>query len=205
MKKNINLTISNLFTMIYKYIFGFFKVVIGIIKMDCFYCVSGIYNILLGGCKNMFLYGKNKKKETQYKIFKDIAVMIIVASLLYIIYSCSFFIYPHQYTRLGIVPIIIIAIFSFFDILISLYGVFKNMVKKDIMSIGSKCISLTCANSCAAFTQVCIIELFVNNYNYKIISIVNGIIGIIVGILCLLIGIAMIKIILKSYSKVENI
>lgn len=173
MKKNVNLTISNFFTMIYKYIFGFFKVIIGIIKMDYFYCVSGIYNILLGSCKNMFLYGKNKNKDTQYKIFKYIAITLIVASILYIIYSCSFFIYPHQYTRLGIVPIIIIAIFSFFDILISLYGVFKNIVKKDIMTIGSKCISLICANSCAAFTQVCIIELFVNNYNYRIISIVK--------------------------------
>lgn len=205
MKKNVNLTISNFFTMIYRYIFGIFKVVIGIIKMDYFYCVSGIYNILLGGCKNMFLYGKNKSKDIQYKIFKYIAITLIVASILYIIYSCSFFIYPHQYTRLGIVPIIVIAIFSFFDVLISLYGVFKNIVKKDIMSIGSKCISLICANSCAAFTQVCIIELFVNNYNYKIISIVNGIIGIIIGMLCLLIAIAMIKIILKNYTKYENI
>ena len=205
MKKNVNLTISNFFTMIYRYIFGIFKVVIGIIKMDYFYCVSGIYNILLGGCKNMFLYGKNKSKDTQYKIFKYIAITLIAASILYIIYSCSFFIYPHQYTRLGIVPIIVIAIFSFFDVLISLYGVFKNIVKKDIMSIGSKCISLICANSCAAFTQVCIIELFVNNYNYKIISIVNGIIGVIIGILCLLISIAMIKIILKNYTKHENV
>lgn len=201
MRKNFNLTITNLFTMIYKYIFGFFKVVLGIIKMDYFYLVSGIYNILLGVCKNMFLYGKNKKNEKQHKIFKNIANTLIVASILYIIYSCSFFIYPHQYTRLGIVPIIIIAIFSFFDILISLYGVFKNIVKKDLMSIGSKCISLSCANTCAAFTQVCIMELFVNNYNYRIISIVNGIIGIIIGIICLLIGIAMKTKVIKKLIK----
>lgn len=177
----------NLITMIFNFIWALLKIVFGLIKLSGFLCVSAIYTFCLGISKHMFFKGRksvknNEDSVNQYYLF--IGIVIIVASICYLIYMVRLFFIPSN-TTYGMIPAIAIAAMAFTELYFAIYGLIKAGKKKDLLTEGLKAINLVSALSAIALTQTAILSFTMEGDMSKY----NGIMGTIVGVISICLGI----------------
>ena len=185
-------------TMYYNYIWACIKIVFGIFFNTLYFCLSGIYTILIAFTKRVFHNNfKNNNERECLKKFLKMAILILVASIIFIMYMSRLFFIDYSYNYNTIIGIVIAA-FSFTELGISIGGIVSATKKNDYLMIGIKCCNLSSAFIAIVLTQIALLSLpeTINANLYNAIS------GIVFGSLSMLIGIFMI---IFYKKKVKNL
>jgi hypothetical protein len=203
-KKDKNTVIFSVIFMFFSYLWGIARLLIGIFENNRFYGASGISGILLGLCKTLFVLGvKKDDQEFQEKIFKAIAILIIVANALYISYMISLYFYPTHLIKLPMWINILICCISFADLGLAIIGIIKNISRKNILFIARECLSLVWAFQAIVFSLASLISAMNQVLSATQISSYNASLGLIYGILSIFIGIVML-VKFKKYKSNNN-
>lgn len=191
-KKHKTTILFSFIFMIFNYLWGLAKLIVGIIENNWFYGASGISEILLGLCKTLFVIGvKKDDPELQRRLYKTIATLIIVANAIYVAYMICLYFYPNHLIRLPLWINIIICCVSFFDLGLSIVGIINNISRKNLLFIARECLSLVWSFQTIVFALASLISAMNQVLNAKQISTYNASIGIVYGILSIGIGIFM--------------
>ena len=177
----------NLITMIFNFVWATVKIVLGIVKLSGFLCISAVYTFCLGVSKHMFFKGRKQSKtneESNREYFLFIGIIITIASVCYLVYMIRLFFISSE-TTYGMITAIAIAAMAFTELYFSIYGLIKARKQKDLLTEGLKAINLVSALSAIALTQTAILSFTTNGDMSKY----NGIMGTIVGAISLLLGI----------------
>ena len=131
------------------------------------------------------------------KKFLKMAILILVASIIFIMYMSRLFFIDYSYNYNTIIGIVIAA-FSFTELGISIGGIVSATKKNDYLMIGIKCCNLSSTFIAIVLTQIALLSLpeTINANLYNAIS------GIVFGSLSMLIGIFMI---IFYKKKVKNL
>jgi len=203
-KKDKTTIIFGFIFMIFNYLWGSAKLIVGIIENNWFYGTSGISEILLGLCKTLFFIGvKKEDHKLQEHLYKAIAALIIIANILYVAYMISLYFYPTHLIRLPLWLNIIICCVSFLDLGLSIIGIINNISRKNLLFIARECLSLVWSFQTIVFALASLISAMNQVLSAKQISTYNASIGIVYGILSIGIGIFMLSK-LKQYKLKRN-
>ena len=190
--QELRIKILTMTTMIYNFVWAICKIIFGICMSAYLFCISGIYNILIGFAKKTFLSNRNRSTETKTKCIV-IGILILIAGIVYSLYTASFLIFPKD-GNYGLILSIAIASCSFLELGISIYNIIKARRNNDDMLYSLRCCSLVTACFAIVLTQVALLSA-TNTIN---VSIFNSISGILAGTIAIIIGI---NIIIKSSKK----
>ena len=186
--KNIIKTI-NKESYIFNFLLGTTKIFIGLFFHFYSFCISAMYNLMLGFSKY-----KAKKVKSNYT-----GLFIILSSLLYISYSI-FIIKEHVNANYHMYIGILIAAITFTEIGVAIYGIIKN--KNNLKNKVEKQLNLCSAIIALSLTQQALMS-FTNPG--KDISLYVGIGGIVFSSITIIIGIIIQISLLKEYRKEEII
>jgi hypothetical protein len=168
--------INNLLLTIIKVIFGLFY---GIV-----FIIAGCFNAFMLLAKRECLLGIENNKISFKKRNNRIALFLLIASLVYIIYMSRlifFDVKTYNYTALlGIA----IATVSFIELGVSIYGLFK------VKRLGRYCRNIKIINFCSALTAIVLTQIAILTFTKtENVNKYNGLSGIIVGIISLILAI----------------
>ncbi|HWQ74132.1 MAG TPA: hypothetical protein VN441_02340 [Syntrophomonas sp.] len=170
---------------------GLGKLVMGILSLSFFTCVSAFYTFGMVVAKYFALSGilKARNRGEQYRYYTLSGIILTVASLLYIAYSVRLFLHPtiavyHMYVALAI------ASFTFAELAINLRGVIRERRNHTPLFHAIKMINLASSLICLVLTQTAILSF--TNPQMEISASANGLIGIFMGACATMLGIVMI-------------
>lgn len=152
-----------------------FKVIVFLVTKSYGILISSFYNLAIGFAK---------KKIYSYNKYRDVGLMVIIASLCFIIYSI-WVIIVHKMVNYNLYNGLLVATITFFDIGYSIYGIVKSYKRKDRQGHLIKLVNLATALISLQLTQSAILSFAMIGVDN---SLYNGIIGIVVGISALIIG-----------------
>ena len=158
---------------IFNILLGIAKLLIGLFIHFYSFCISAMYNLMLGFSKY-----KAKKIKSNYT-----GLFIILASLLYILYSV-YIIKEHINANYHMYVGILIAAITFTEIGIAIYGIIKN--KNSLKAKIEKQLNLCSAIISLSLTQQALMSF---NNPGKDISLFVGIGGIVFSSITIIIGI----------------
>lgn len=164
---------------------GMIKVVIGLISNSFFVILNALYNLGIFFVKKLN-YDINKKGENTYRSYFFIALILIVSSIIYIIYSARMFI-TDESSNYNMIVAIVIAVVSFTEITFALIGVFSAHKTNNINTLFEKLINLSTAFISMVLTQTAILSFSYDGNATRF----NGFGGLFFGLLNTIIGIYM--------------
>lgn len=177
-------------------IVGIGKLVMGIISLSFFTCVSALYTFGMVAAKLVAISGilKEENSRAQYRYYKLSGVILIGASAAYILYSVWIQFHPptakyHMYIALGI------ATFTFTEITLNIRGVIVEFKNKSPLFHALKMINLASSLISLVLVQNAILSFAdedVRASDSQLAKMSSGLIGIFTGSLALALGILMI-------------
>lgn len=183
-------------------IVGVGKLVMGILSMSFFTCVSAFYTFGMVTAKSFALAGirKEENSKAQYRSYKASGIVLMVSSILYIIYSVRLFLFPeltefHPYIAMGI------ATFTFTEIVLNMRGVIVEQKNKSPLMHAIRMINLAASLICLVLTQSAILS-FASEHT-DVHSRANGFMGMLMGGIATILGIIMIVRITKIQKSEE--
>lgn len=156
--------------------------------------MNAFYTYGVIASKIQLVYGisnaKSKREESIY--YKKAGIILILASLAYMIYCIKLIYFPvlstfDEYTGL------LIATVTFTEIGINVYGIINERKKENILFQGLKWINFASSCICLVLTQTAILsfsDAVIDNLQ-SVSS--NGILGVLMGLLATIVGIMMIR------------
>jgi divalent metal cation (Fe/Co/Zn/Cd) transporter len=99
------------------------KIGIGVYSLSLFICVNGFYNVGIMLAKYIAVKGSNEQEQRKY--YKYVGLIIFVASALYMVYCANMAINGKANVNFDLITALIIATFTFVEIGIAFYGIFK--------------------------------------------------------------------------------
>ncbi|MGN0624240.1 MAG: hypothetical protein ACI4JA_09880 [Oscillospiraceae bacterium] len=177
------------------FLVGLGKLVMGIISLSFFTCVSAIYTFGMVAAKITALAGilKEENSAQQYRYYKLSGIILTSASTAYIFYSLWIQFHPptavyHLYIALGIATV------TFAEIAINIRGVIIESKGSSPLFHALKMINL--ASSLISLVLVQNALLSITHFeeeisNEKLAQMSSGLIGIFMGTLALILGIIM--------------
>lgn len=159
----------------YTYLINFIiflgKIILFFITKSYALLISSLYNLAIGIAK---------LKTNSFKV-KEVSICVIIASILFIIYSI-WIIITNKQVHYDLYTSLLIATITFYDIIYSIYGIIKYKTKQYKLM---KQVSLATSLISLQLTQSAILSFTTVTDN----SFYNGLIGILAGISALIIGI----------------
>lgn len=179
-------------TMFGNLIWGSIKFIFAFLVKDFFWCVSGIYTLLIGISKVIYRIGRLRsnyvlKKEIPY--YRGIAICLAVGSIMYICYMARYLILDINSTDYGTIIGIAIAVFAFVDLGIAIRNAIISNKKHDFLQSGLRLVGISSAITAIVITQIALTTTHATDGDFNKY---NGIVGITAGIICFIIAIAMI-------------
>lgn len=100
------------------------KICVGIFTPSLFVCVNALYNVGIGLAKHYCLLGIDKSEDDkqQYKYYRIVGVIILLASLVYMIYSVRMFVGHKSSYQYSDDIAVAIAAFTFTEITVNAIG-----------------------------------------------------------------------------------
>lgn len=167
---------------------GISKVVSGVLSLSVFACMNGLYTLGMVIARYSALVGYFHKQEKKSWFYYQLtAVIMIVASLLYIAYSLWMMWHP-RFVYYDKVIAISIATITFTEVGINLYGVLSQRKGKTPVVHILKTISLATSLISMVLTQSAILSFADEVYNPS----VNGLLGCVMGVLAVCLGVYLI-------------
>ncbi len=173
-------------TMIYNFLWSVAKILFGLYQASFLYCLSGIYTLLIGFSKKIFISNHSKTAESINKESKSVimGVLILIAGLTFGIYMGRLFFSPQDYFY-SLISSILVALCSFIELGIAIYHLCKIRKKNDILLSSLRLCNLVSAIFALVLTQVAILSATgANDTAYF-----NGVTGVIAGLSAVGIGI----------------
>lgn len=176
------------------FLVGTGKLIGGILSHSFLTCMNAFYTYGVIASKIQLVYGisnaKSKREESIY--YKKAGIILILASLAYMIYCIKLIYFPvlstfDEYTGL------LIATVTFTEIGINVYGIITERKKENILFQGLKWINFASSCICLVLTQTAILsfsDAVIDNLQ-SVSS--NGILGVLMGLLATIVGIMMIR------------
>lgn len=169
---------------------GLGKIVSGLLSLSVFVCVNGLYTLGMVLARYCALAGAVRTKDVkkQYDYYRQAGMILIAASLLYLVYSGWSFFHPravsyHKYIALSI------ATFTFTEIGLNLYGMIANRSSRTPLLHAIKTINLAASLISLVLTQSAILA-FAGGGNHD--PAVNALMGLLSGTCAVLLGFYMI-------------
>lgn len=170
-------------------VLGLGKIASGALSLSVFACVNGLYTLGMVLARYCALAGvmRSKEEKGQYRYYRWSGVILIAASLLYMIYSGWAYYHPkqvayHEYIALAI------ATFTFTEIGLNLRGVIINRKNKTPLLHAIKTINLAASLISLVLTQSAILA-FAGDGNHA--PAVNALLGLVMGASAALLGVYM--------------
>lgn len=175
------------------------KLILGIVTLSLFYCISAFYSVGVGLAKQVYFQGLNasnnelsgennnnfENQKIENKYYKLMAFILLFTSIIYAIYMARLLFTSSDF-EYGLIPAIGIAAISFTELGVAIKGLIKSNKRKDLLLSGLKSISLASACTAIVLTQVALLSTVEGDYSFY-----NALFGIGVGIFCILISIYM--------------
>lgn len=180
-------------TMVYNFFWSILKIFFGFFMRTYLYCISGIYTLLFGFIKKIFISNHSNKDVNLELKSLIIGILLTISGVAFGLYMGRLFFYPDEKTY-GLVWSIAIAVCSFVELGLAIYNMRKVRKREDILLFSLRCCNLSSSLFAIVLTQVALLSATkaVNS------STSNAITGVIVGILVMLIGLFVIGI---SFNK----
>lgn len=172
------------------FLVGTGKLVMGLVSLSFFTCVSAFYTYGMVIAKACALKGMDKDKQKQYAHYQMTGIILIVASVLYAIYSTRLLWHP-QTSKYTLYVGLAIATFTFTEIGLNIRGVVVARKRKELLYHALKMVSLASSLISLVLTQTALLSFThegMADYNP---SVSNGIMGLLMGSASTLIGIVM--------------
>ena len=170
---------------LFKNLFYFlFKIIVGFIFRSYFLIAIAIYSIFIGYVKNNCSYGLKHNKENIKDIYSYIrgGAVLAISSVFYIAYTIAQMFFPSNF-KYNIVIAIMIAIFAFYSISMSIIGVVKAKGKTMLIK------EYKYTNFATAFNNITLAQIAILSFTKSNnMPFYNGAIGVIVGLIILGIG-----------------
>lgn len=170
---------------------GLGKIISGALSMSVFVCVNGCYTLGMVLARYCALAGvlRGKDEKTQYRFYRRSGMVLIGASLLYMVYSGWAYYHPkqvvyHEYIALAI------ATFTFTEIGLNLRGVIVNRNNRTPLLHAIKTINLAASLVSLVLTQSAILA-FAGDGDHD--PSVNALLGLTMGASAALLGVYMLR------------
>ena len=168
---------------------GLGKIISGVLSLSVFVCVNGCYTLGMVLARYCALAGvlRGKDEKSQYRFYRWSGMILIGASLLYMVYSGWAYHHPkpavyHEYIALAI------ATFTFTEIGLNIRGVIINRKNKTPLLHAIKTINLAASLISLVLTQSAILT-FADDGNHD--PAVNALLGLMMGACTALLGVYM--------------
>lgn len=173
------------------FVVGVGKLILGIISLSLFTCVGALYTFGMVTAKCFALAGivKQDNSKEQYWYYKASGLILIIASLLYIIYSIRLFVNPIN-TVYDMNVALLIATFTFTELVLNIRGVIIERHNHSPLVHAIKMINLASSLICLVLTQAAILSFA--DTQFAMHASANGLLGIIMGGVACLLGVVMI-------------
>lgn len=182
---------------------GMGKLLMGILSLSFFTCASALYTFFMVTAKCFALAGivKEEQAEGQFRYYRASGLILMGASMLYIIYSIRLFITPVQ-DQYDMNTALLIATFTFAELAINIRGVIIERHSHAPLIHAIKMINLASSMICLVLTQAALLSIAATkNENH---STANGFIGVVMGSAALFLGAIMLVRIKKLQSMKES-
>ena len=170
-------------------VLGLGKIASGLLSLSVFVCVNGLYTLGMVLARYCALAGAVRTQEVkkQYSYYHWSGLILIAASLLYLIYSAWSYFHPkevsyHMYIALAI------ATFTFTEIGVNLYGMIANRKNRTPLLHAIKTINLAASLISLVLTQSAILA-FADGGGHD--PSVNALMGLLSGTCAVLLGLYM--------------
>lgn len=170
-------------------VLGLGKLSTGILSVSIFVCVNGLYTLGMVLARYCALAGAIRTQDVkkQYNYYRWSGIILILASLLYILYAAWSYFHPkevsyHMYIALAI------ATFTFTEIGINLYGMLANRKNRTPLLHAIKTINLAASLISLVLTQSAILA-FADGDGHD--PSVNALMGLLSGMCAVLLGVYM--------------
>lgn len=162
----------------FKIFLGLGKIFLGILSLSAFTCVNGLYTLGMAAARYCALLGAVRTQDTkkQYRYYQISAQIMIVASLLYVVYSIWLYFHPKP-VYYGKILAISIATVVFTEIGLNLRGVLKYRKSCTPLLHAIKTINLGASLISLVLTQSAILAFADEAQNPS----ANGILGTLMG------------------------
>lgn len=169
---------------------GVGKIISGVLSLSVFVCVNGGYTLGMAAARYCALAGAVRIKEgkNQYAYYRFSGIIMIAASLLYVVYSLWTIRHPKT-VDYGNIIAITIATITFTEIGVNIWGILKYRKNRTPLLHALKIISLGTSLISLVLTQSAILAFADNTHDPG----VNGCLGTITGGGAALLGVFMIR------------
>ena len=182
--KTLRVRIITWITMLYNFFWGVFKVFVGIFRATYFFCVSGGTTLLIGTTKVIFhRHIDNDNEDIKIKKAKIISVLLMIVGMLFTIYMVKYFFYPDEHV-FSTISSIALAAFSFGELGVAIYNIFKERKSSDPMMFALRSCNLVSALFAIVLTQIALLSA-----QGQQMAVGNGISGVVFGALAIIVGI----------------
>ena len=172
------------------FVVGTGKLLMGIVSLSFFTCVSALYTYGMVMAKMCALRGIRKPREKQYIHYKMTGIILIIASVLYAVYAGRLLKYPEN-AKYDIYVGITIATFTFTEIGLNIRGVIVERKNKELLYHALKMVSLAASLISLVLTQTALLSFtHAGEADYNP-SLANGIFGLLMGSVSTMIGVFM--------------
>lgn len=170
---------------------GIGKLAMGLLSLSLFTCVSAFYTFGMVTAKCFALAGilKENDPDRQYWYYKASGLILIAASLLYILYSSRLFLHPAeesypQNIALGI------ASFTFTELTLNIRGLILERRRHSPLIHALRMINLSSSLICLVLTQTALLSFTSGSEGGHASA--NGFMGVLMGSAAALLGVSMV-------------
>lgn len=174
-------------------IVGIFKIILAIVSHSLLLFIYSFYNVSISLAKRTSM---REKQKYEYENFYFCGIIVLVASISYILYS-NYIYFNGSNSKYNMYVAIGIATLAFYNITIAIIGVIKAKKRKDIRNQTIKFTNLASSFISMSLTQTAILSFTTEGDMSKY----NAIGGIIFGVLSAIVGIYMITYTIYAKSK----
>ncbi len=178
-------------TTIFNYIWSIIKIILSIFINGYLYLLSAFSTLFIGINKNIYLV--RKKYENKYLISFIISFFLILIGIFYLTYSVTLLNKINENKGYSMILAITIALFSFIELGISIYQLYKSKGKNHLVNTSFRIMNLSISLFSLVNTQSSIF-MALNKVNNK----ANGSFGILVGSITILLGLYLVIKIIRS-------
>lgn len=140
------------------YLMAIGKLLVAVTTFSIFLALNGLYTAAIGYGKHQSIQGmEDKKGQGWLWYYKRIGLLILLASLLYILYTLRLFV-THQRVAYSKHVAIGIATITFFEMGSSIFGIIRASKKKSVMMKAVKLLNLSSSLIGLVLTQTALLS-----------------------------------------------
>lgn len=183
-------------TMVYNFFWSILKIFFGVFMNSFLYCISGVYTLLFGFIKKIFLSNHANKEVNLETKSIIIGVLLTISGFAFGLYMGRLFFVSYE-ANYGLIWSIAIAGCSFVELGLAIFNLRKARKGDDILLFSLRCCNLSASFFAIVLTQVALLSATkAENTSFS-----NAITGVVASILVVVLGFVVIGISLHKKNQ----